>query len=153
MNCTCTHPGTEKETSKCIKRLQSSVALSARPSVMQIPYLDPATSLASATCAGGVAAVGLLGSWPGVHPAPQPRDDTFELSCVPGTGTLLVEFANFGLPVVTPAGGRFIQCSTADCADLTPRGSTSFWESAAGVAYAVTENKEKRKEKRDTRKR
>ena len=140
MNCNCTHPGTEKATSNCIKRLQSSVARSARPSVMQIPYLDPATSLSSVTCAGGVAAVGLLGSRPAVHPTPQPRDDTLELSCVPGTGTLLVEFASFGMPVVTPAGGRFIGCSAADCADLTPRGSTSFWESAAGVAYPVTEN-------------
>ena len=143
MNCSCTHPGTEDATAACIARLQSSVKIAeSRPSVMAFPYLNLATDpVATATCASGVAGVGLLGSWSGGSNAQsQHRTSPLELSCVPGSGSMSVEFASFGLPVVQPAGGRYLQCATVDCADLTPGGHTGFWEAPTGVAYPITAN-------------
>ena len=109
-NCTC-----ERRPSTCLARLRAAASVADRPAMMTIPY--PGTN-DSVACAGP-AAVAMKGGRP------------LELSCVPGTGAMTIEFASFGRPS-TERSGRFVQCVGADC-DVD---GLVYWRDAH-TAYAV----------------
>jgi hypothetical protein len=114
-NCTC-----DRRPSTCLSRLRkanASVASSGRPAMMTIPY--PGTN--DSVACEGPAAVAMKGGRP------------LELSCVPGTGVMAIEFASFGRPQVQREG-RFVQCSGPDC-DVD--GLVYWHDIQTNVAFAV----------------
>eukprot|EP00051_Salpingoeca_urceolata_P016184 m.213692 g.213692 ORF g.213692 m.213692 type:complete len:327 (-) comp18611_c0_seq2:40-1020(-) len=92
------------------------------PSVMTIPYVDGTTDVNRAQCATGPAAVVNVYNTDPVTTV----EPSLELSCVPGTGALTVDFASFGRPAVQHRNGRFFMCGSADCPPSTLR--KTFWE-------------------------
>ena len=83
------------------------------PGVLTVPYLAGYAEANKATCATGPSLVADIDS----------SESRLELSCVPGTGTLDVEFASYGLPNVTTPNGRFVRCGDATCTDVS-----MYWE-------------------------
>lgn len=88
-------------------------------STMTIPYLALADGRPNAAgCATPAAVVAADATSP------------LELSCIPGTGEISIDFASFGTPVVDDPGGRFISRQGDNV--------TLYWEVAASrTVYAV----------------
>ena len=101
----------------CVKNLMAASRLHDMPSVMTIPYVSAGNNPNAASCESPSTVV--------ADDSPEPR---LELSCVPGTGTMSVEFASYGAPEVT-GRGRFIQCAGAGCLAATHTGANlTYWE-------------------------
>ena len=125
MNCSCTHPGTSAATAECLSRLEDSASI-ALPSRLTVPFVSR-SDYSPVVCPNGPAGVALNVTAPGAM---------IELSCIPGTGTIRVDFASFGLPVVNSTG-RFIRPDGAN--------QNAYWEDTStqpATAYEVVANNE-----------
>ena len=90
-----------------------------KPSTMTIPYLNLADTPNVVGCDAPAAVV-----------AGGQTLSPLELSCLPGTGQLSIDFASFGTPVVDDAGGRFVSRQGDN--------ATMYWEVVASkTVYAV----------------
>lgn len=113
-NCTC-----DRRPSTCLTRLRAAASVSDRPAMMTLPY--PATNNSVACVAP--AAVGASGARP------------LQLSCVPGTGVMHIEFASFGQPTVQRSG-QFVRCVGAGCKAKSL--AAVYWrDDATGTAYPL----------------
>ena len=112
-NLTCdTSPGT------VTANLQQAQTNSKRPGFMQIfPYPDRAKIWETA-CRGPAAVQPAHVSTP-EHWVP----GVLQLSCLPGTGTMTVDFASFGRPKIGPGAGGDPAAPTADCAEFEASGT------------------------------
>ena len=125
MNCSCTHPGTSAATAECLSRLEKSAATKV-PARLTVPFVSRA-DYSPITCVGGLAGVAMNATAQGSF---------VELSCLPGSGTISIDFASFGLPTVNSTG-RFIR----------PNGpsNNAYWEDTSttpSTAYEVVANNE-----------
>eukprot|EP00041_Stephanoeca_diplocostata_P023980 m.599627 g.599627 ORF g.599627 m.599627 type:complete len:587 (+) comp22427_c0_seq3:223-1983(+) len=88
----------------CMKNLQQAASSRSRPGTMTVPYLAPSATPNLAVCSSGPSVVADINT-------PEPE---LALACVPGTGSMTVDFASFGLPRVR-GNGRFIVCAGKNC--------------------------------------
>lgn len=95
----------DRSPKSCMQRLQQAARSQSRPGTMTIPYLSPTSTPNRAMCSSGPSLVADVDT----------TEPALELSCVPGTGTMTVDFASFGLPDVN-GSGSFIMCPGDDCA-------------------------------------
>lgn len=108
-NCSSTCDYTAKT---CISQLKRAAAVGAeKPTRMVIPMVDGWPTLVGCDSPATV--------------VQESSTDDVELSCVPGTGTLTVDFASYGQPVIASSTGRFIK-PDATCPSQFQR--TTFWE-------------------------
>ena len=114
----CTPSACDQTEATCVERLKQAAAAAAEPSTMTIPYLNLADTPNVAGCDTPAAVVAANQASP------------LELSCLPGTGELSIEFASYGTPLVDDPHGRFISHQSDN--------ATLYWEVAAShTVYTV----------------
>eukprot|EP00035_Acanthoeca_spectabilis_P035937 m.36985 g.36985 ORF g.36985 m.36985 type:complete len:346 (+) comp7631_c0_seq2:1415-2452(+) len=120
LNCSC-----DRSEATCTELMQQAAGVAQRPTFLEVPFISPAQN-DSVTCGLGPAAAGFGG-------VGSKEGSALQLSCLPGTGALEVEFASFGHPVVNGAG-RWIKLA----GNSTP---STYWEDPAKkTVWAVIEN-------------
>jgi hypothetical protein len=115
----------DRSTKTCEHQMKNNLAHMSEPSVMYVPYVSAESNPNGVSCDSPAAVVDPT--------EPHP----LELSCLPGSGALSIDFASFGTPTVShSAGGRFVTCAGPGCGGVL-NGST-FWEDVdAGKLYPV----------------
>jgi hypothetical protein len=132
-NCVC-----ESSAAAMLQHLQDAAASwrKERATFMMIPYTAESEDDSTA-CATGPAAVGVTGA---------PANSTYgsiQLSCLPGTGTMTVDFASFGLPVVgmrSVASNAFSKQS--DCSAFARNASCDAGEAVLVRAKQLCDGKQ-----------
>jgi hypothetical protein len=115
----------------CKRLLLEASKQSSVPSVMTTPY------------AGNANPNGAVCLTPAAVVAATSTEPFLELSCVPGTGKMVVDFASYGTPQVS-GEGRFIACAGEGCVSATGTGKTqTYWEAGnTKTAYVISGNTE-----------
>lgn len=98
----------------CLNQVRKAAANMYRPSKMTIPFLARSSEPNKASCNSG----------PSLVAATDSLETELSLTCLPGTGSMTVDFASYGLPNVTNPNGRFVECGYPDCTDMRTR----YWE-------------------------
>lgn len=115
----------DKRPSTCVKNLQSAHSKQSEPGMMTLPYVQASGRPSHVQCDAPAAVMSASSASP------------LELSCVPGTGALTVEFASYGTPDVTSAG-RFIRCEGDGCLQTGYVNGSMYWEdTTTRAAYQV----------------
>lgn len=107
-NCTKICDSTPKT---CMSQLKRAAIVGENPSRMVVPMVDSWPTLVGCDSPATVVEEGSA--------------DDVELSCVPGTGTLDVDFASYGQPLIASATGRFIKPDTTCPSQFA---GATFWE-------------------------
>eukprot|EP00039_Didymoeca_costata_P022271 m.4174 g.4174 ORF g.4174 m.4174 type:complete len:588 (-) comp2913_c0_seq1:112-1875(-) len=112
--------------STCATNMRIAAGSQHTPGVNTLPFLPITVRPNLAMC--------------GTGPSLVADDDTveleLELSCVPGTGTMTVEFASYGLPAVA-TNGRYIKCATPPC----PSSDLYYEDLDANIVYTAEQGR------------